>query len=1056
MTSWLRCRIAALLLVLLSVSPLGAQAQERPYVDPLLRLAVQPEPARRPLLQLVPGATADSTMARYLLLTEPYAGAEPHIGVFVRLGSAGERALHRHRGLIGTRAASWVTARVPYSSLPALLREPGVRAVYAAPTALPTNDLGGADIRVSEVRTRVGHDFVGITGRGVVVGIIDTGLDLKHADFIDAVSGLTRVHRLWDQTESGTPPTGFGYGNECTGQQIDAGTCPQVDTHGHGTHVTGTAAGSGRATGGSQSAYQFTGVAPEATLVIVKTNFSFDGVVDGISYIFSVASQLGQPAVVNMSLGSDYGPHDGTRPWELMLDDLSGPGHINVASAGNSGSSPVRIDGGHSDRTHIMGTVASGEELEHQLEVWNASYIFVDLWYNGSDTLTFTLEGPSDTVSATTGDGTVVSPSGRAQISAPGERDAVNGDREAFVEILDSDVATYRLRVRGVNSAGVEPYHGWLVDGIAEFRTHFSNSHLVLTPGTATRAIEVAAYTTRESWVSIDGNTYSFGGSRSELGQITAWSSVGPRRDGVLKPEIAAPGSAIASSASAEVDEAFIALTLPDGVHSIKQGTSMSSPHAAGAVALFLQANPDLTPEDIVAVLQATGREDYFSRESYADDAGTVGLPNHTWGHGKLDVLAGLQQIVGTAAALAVAATADEPPLERIPRQAQSVELLRFDLTTGPEFVQVTDLRLTPEGSLDFAGLAVHLYVEPFHVRLLPDGAGGFELEESFILDLQSTSEAWVVADFVHGGDFGDEGRLNLTALEAEGGLSGTPISPTGLPVAGWLRRLARGAVALQLAPSGSPQPAPGTVLPGMAVPLIQLYGTTDSVEPLRMDDIALRSSIADPELRLYVVQYEPGEPPVFPGVAGDTIYRSEPFVSEWTGSVFTDTALALSLPVGAWSYEIGALLSPAAGHGSQVQLKLDPDSVCILGVISGDSAQQLTSPDSLLAGRGGINLLESDEAFGLSANPVRGQRVVFTFGTRPRAVSVFNFAGERVRLFRDADIEGLEGGPARIVWEPIENDRGSELANGVYLLVIEHADGRVERQRLMILRGRR
>jgi len=727
-----------------------------------------------------------------------------------------------------------------------------------------------------------------------------------------------------------------------------------------------------------------------------------------------------------------------------------------VASAGNSGSSPVRIDGGHSDRTHIMGTVASGEELEHQLEVWNASYIFVDLWYNGSDTLTFTLEGPSDTVSATTGDGTVVSPSGRAQISAPGERDAVNGDREAFVEILDSDVATYRLRVRGVNSAGVEPYHGWLVDGIAEFRTHFSNSHLVLTPGTATRAIEVAAYTTRESWVSIDGNTYSFGGSRSELGQITAWSSVGPRRDGVLKPEIAAPGSAIASSASAEVDEAFIALTLPDGVHSIKQGTSMSSPHAAGAVALFLQANPDLTPEDIVAVLQATGREDYFSRESYADDAGTVGLPNHTWGHGKLDVLAGLQQIVGTAAALAVAATADEPPLERIPRQAQSVELLRFDLTTGPEFVQVTDLRLTPEGSLDFAGLAVHLYVEPFHVRLLPDGAGGFELEESFILDLQSTSEAWVVADFVHGGDFGDEGRLNLTALEAEGGLSGTPISPTGLPVAGWLRRLARGAVALQLAPSGSPQPAPGTVLPGMAVPLIQLYGTTDSVEPLRMDDIALRSSIADPELRLYVVQYEPGEPPVFPGVAGDTIYRSEPFVSEWTGSVFTDTALALSLPVGAWSYEIGALLSPAAGHGSQVQLKLDPDSVCILGVISGDSAQQLTSPDSLLAGRGGINLLESDEAFGLSANPVRGQRVVFTFGTRPRAVSVFNFAGERVRLFRDADIEGLEGGPARIVWEPIENDRGSELANGVYLLVIEHADGRVERQRLMILRGRR
>lgn len=1050
MTSWLRCRIAALLLGLLSVSPLGAQ--ERPYVDPLLRLAVQPEPARRPLLQLAPGATADSTMARYLLLTEPYPGAEPHIGVFVQLGSAGERALRRQGGLIGTRAAGWVTARVPYSSLAALLREPGVRAVYAAPTALPTNDLGGADIRVSDVRTRVGHDFVGFTGRGVVVGIIDTGLDLNHADFIDAISGLTRVHRLWDQTESGTPPSGFSYGNECTGEQIDAGACPQTDSHGHGTHVTGTAAGSGRATGRDQPAYQFTGVAPEATLVIVKTNFSFDAVVDGISYIFSVASQLGQPAVVNMSLGSDYGPHDGTRPSELMMNALSGPGRILVSSAGNSGSNPVRIEGGHGDRIHVMGTVATGEALEHELDARSTTYIFVDLWYSGDDTLSFTLEGPSETISATTGDGTVASPSGHMRISVPGETDATNGDREAIVEVLDSEIATYLLRVRGVNCEDMEPYHGWLVSGDAEFTANFSNSHLVGTPGTATRAIAVGAYTTRESWVALDGNVHTFL-SRSETGQITWFSSVGPRRDGVLKPEIAAPGSGIASSISRD-SYVKIALTMPDGVHTIKQGTSMSSPHTAGAVALFLQADPDLTPEDIVAVFQATGREDDFSRESYADDAGTVGLPNHTWGYGKLDVLAGLQQIVGTGAVLAVAATAEEPPQERIPRQAQSVELLRFNLTTGPDFVQVTDLRLTPEGSLDFVGLCQRLEVQPFGVQFIPDGTGGFGLSDPFMVHPLATSEAWVVADFVHGGEFGDEGRLNLTALQAQGGLSGVSITPTGLPVAGWLRQLARGAVALQLEPSGSPQPAPGTVLPGMAVPLIQLYGTTDSVEPLRMDDIALHSFIADPELRVYVVEYEPGDPPAFPGAPRDTVFRSVRFTSEWTGTVFTDTAFALSLPVGAWSYEIGALLSPTAGHGSQVQLKLDPDSVRILGVISGDLAQRLTSPDSLLAGRGGINLLESDEAFGLSSNPVRGQRVVFTFGTRPRAVSVFNFAGERVRLFRDAEIEGLEGGPARVVWEPLANDRGNRLANGVYLLVIEHADGRVQRHRLMILRG--
>jgi len=991
-------------------------------------------------------------MARYLLLTEPYPGAEPHIGVFVQLGSAGVRALRRHGALIGTRVSGWVTARVPYSSLAALLREPGVRAVYAAPTALPTNDLGGAEIRATDVRTQVGHDFFGFTGRGVVIGIIDTGLDLNHADFTDAISGLTRVHRLWDQTEAGAPPSGFSYGTECTREQIDAGTCMQIDSHGHGTHVTGTAAGSGRATDRGQPAYQYAGVAPEATLVIVKTSFSVDAVVDGISYIFSAASQLGQPAVVNMSLGSDYGPHDGTRPSELMMDALSGPGRILVTSAGNSGSNPVRIDGGRWDRIHMTGTVFTGEEIEHQIDVRRNVHTVIDVWYSGNDTLLLTLDGPSDTVSATTGDGIVVSPSGRVRISAPGETDPVNGDREAFVEILDSDVAIYRLRVRGVNSEGAEPYHGWLVAGDAEFRTNFSNSHLVGTPGTATRTISVAAYTTRESWQALDANTYAFE-SRSEVSQITSWSSIGPRRDGVLKPEIAGPGSAIASALSSDASSK-IQRTMPDGVHQIMQGTSMSSPHAAGAVALFLQADPGLAPEDIVAVLQATGREDAFSGESYADDAGPVGLPNHTWGYGKLDVLAGLQQIVGTDAVLAVTPTALDPPEERIPRQAQSVELLRFNLTAGRDFVEVTDLRLTPEGTLDFVGLWQRLEVQPFGARLIPDGTGGFRLPEPFIVDAQATTEARVVADLAPSGDFRDEGRLNLTALEAHGGLSAVSITPTGLPVTGWLRRLARGAVAFDLTASESPQPAPGAVLPSMTVPLIQLFGTTHPVEPLGMDRISLVSSIADPQVRLYVVEYEVGDPPDFPGVASDTIYWSEPFASEWTGTVFSDTALALSLPVGAWSYEIGALLSAAAGHGSRVQLELNPDSVRILGAISGDSAQRLTSPQPLLAGRGDINLLESDEAFGLSSNPVRGQRVVLTFGTRPRAVSVFNFAGERVRRFGDAEIEGLEGGPARIVWEPLANDRGSALANGVYLLVIEHAHGRVQRQRLMILRG--
>ena len=134
------------------------------------------------------------------------------------------------------------------------------------------------------------------SGRGVVVGIVDTGIDLAHADF-RAASGQTRIKYLWNQPWSGTPPAGFNYGAEYSEAQINAGGANHHDDDGHGTHVAGIAAGNGRATGNGYAAYRYVGMAPEADLIVVKMRNSDSDLINGVNYVFTRAAAMGKPAV---------------------------------------------------------------------------------------------------------------------------------------------------------------------------------------------------------------------------------------------------------------------------------------------------------------------------------------------------------------------------------------------------------------------------------------------------------------------------------------------------------------------------------------------------------------------------------------------------------------------------------------------------------------------------------------------------------------------------------------------------------------------------------------
>ncbi|MGH7339810.1 MAG: S8 family serine peptidase, partial [Candidatus Rokuibacteriota bacterium] len=177
--------------------------------------------------------------------------------------------------------------------------------------------------------------------------------------------------------------------------------------------------------------------------------------------------------------------------------------------------------------------------------------------------------------------------------------------------------------------------HNWAVASLGSsspsfpfFSTKVDTTVNVNTPGTASSAITVAAHTTKRTWTAIDFNSYQFSGAVSAP-QICPFSARGPRRDGVMKPDLSAPGSAIGSTLSGSALPPYpVALTLPDGEHVVLQGTSMSSPAVAGAVAMILQNDPGLSPTDVKQLLYANARS----------DATTGAVPNPRWGYGRLEL----------------------------------------------------------------------------------------------------------------------------------------------------------------------------------------------------------------------------------------------------------------------------------------------------------------------------------------------------------------------------------------------------------------------------------
>ena len=219
-------------------------------------------------------------------------------------------------------------------------------------------------------------DVLGLTGQGIIIGFIDSGIDLTHPEF-RTESGATRVLRLWDMTLSGDPPPGFRKGAVFTAEEIDAGTVPSRDTAGHGTAAAGIAAGR-------------SGIAPGAAIVSVKMgsgSATSTDVMRGVKFIYDCAAEAAMPCVVNLSYGTNKGSHQGQSLFETYMDAMAQQGKsLIVCAAGNEG------DSGH----HYQGRLEEGGVLNVEFAVsTRREEIYLTLWKSFADTARFELVLPS-------------------------------------------------------------------------------------------------------------------------------------------------------------------------------------------------------------------------------------------------------------------------------------------------------------------------------------------------------------------------------------------------------------------------------------------------------------------------------------------------------------------------------------------------------------------------------------------------------------------------------------------------------------------------------------
>ncbi len=587
---------------------------------------------------------------------------------FVRIDGNAAEVLRQYGCKELARVGDISIAAIPLSKLGALSCGRQVKRIETGRRCSIQMDTTRLVVNAEKVYTGEGLSQ-SYTGRGVVVGVQDIGFDLTHPNFYSADMSQYRIKALWDQLSRDTIGSTLYVGRDYVGREALLELKHPIDgeTQTHGTHTAGIAAGSGAEGDGVVSPYR--GMACDADLVLVdnaadnaslidpKDYYKFTYATDalGFKYIFDYAERMHQPCVINFSEGSSQDFHGYDQLYYELLAKLIGPGRIIVSSAGNDGARNSYIHkniGKERAGAFIMGnekrfscTAKSKQTFTFRVSVYDnvASPQIVDISTvnvcNAQDSLltdSLLVSGKkykwrvlaypnSYDTSETAYD---------FQLSSPSK---LGDSPQVSLQVMgrDADIELYRM------SGYMFPHSLDPVLDAGDCR------YTIFSPSSSPDVICVGSTSYRTQFVNYLGEKKVY--DSGQKGIRSAFSAMGPTLDGRIKPDVMAPGQNIISSystffinnpknvnASVKSDVRHFEYNGRTYAWNANAGTSMSAPVVTGAIALWLQANPTLTPADCLEIFAKTCSH-YDTSLSY---------PNNLYGYGQIDVAAGLREVL--------------------------------------------------------------------------------------------------------------------------------------------------------------------------------------------------------------------------------------------------------------------------------------------------------------------------------------------------------------------------------------------------------------------------
>ena len=556
--------------------------------------------------------------------------------------------------MVGKPIGSVVSIKVPLNQLATITSLPGLESIQIAAKVENLLDKAIIDIRADSTHAGIGLPE-GYTGKDVYIGVTDWGFDYTSPMFYDTTLSESRIIAAWDQFKtSGPSPNGFNYGTEYTSPQTllaaESDTSNIYNYSSHGTHVAGIAAGSG-------AGLAYRGVAFESKLLFVTFTFNVASVLDAWEWMYQKALADGKRLVINMSWGIyHFGTLDGTSLLSQAITAYTDLGVIFVNSGGNNGNVNFHLKKTFSN--DVLKSKIDFYDYNSNANMWGQS---IHSWGEVGNNF-------SNGIIVTNSAGLVLVESPYyATNNTPSYIDTfiVAGLDTVWYNISAEAVhplnnkPQMRLRVKNTNTslkillkstADTGTVHYWnlteLTNDVGNWGMPFSTSGSGTSAGNNLNGISEPACSDDVITVAAYATQYSASNGSLVGGGIASFSSIGPRYDGAMKPDVSAPGVAIMSSISSFTNAAYTSMGSVDfngrTYHFAKfSGTSMSSPMVAGVAALILDANPYLSARQVKEIIMETARQDNIT--------GIIPVEGHTrWGAGRVNAYAAVKLALQT------------------------------------------------------------------------------------------------------------------------------------------------------------------------------------------------------------------------------------------------------------------------------------------------------------------------------------------------------------------------------------------------------------------------